>query len=64
MNTDDVERNHGSANEGALASLVIPEDMVDKVLEFVESLQSSDEEVSGYMFSGALTGGFSGAVRT
>ncbi len=58
MSTSSDEEYEGSAVAGALITLTVPEDKVQVVLDFVEGLQREQDDVSGYMLSRGMTGGF------
>ncbi|MGA7672940.1 MAG: hypothetical protein WBW04_21160 [Nitrolancea sp.] len=60
MNANTNQEPDGGAVEGAMTNLVVPDDLVQQVLDFIEGLQSEDEDVKGHMLSGALKGGFGG----
>jgi len=56
-NTD--PENGSSLSEGATVVLSVPIDIVDQVLEFIDSLPAEDSDVRGYMISRGM-GSFGG----
>jgi len=49
-------------NPGGLTVVTIPSDKTQAVLDFVESLGTTEGDVSGHMLSGGLAGGIGGGA--
>jgi hypothetical protein len=62
MSANAGEDNDSIGPEGAMTILAVPSEIVQQVIDFVESLEQDDDDVSGYMLSRGLTGNISGAM--
>lgn len=44
-------------DEPGLATLIIPKQLVEQVVDFVETLETGDDDVAGFMMLGGALGG-------